>query len=359
MKGKLLTCCALVLFGLFLFWAQSGLDPFLLRLLRLAAVYTLLGLGVNLVNGMTGQFSLGHGGFMLVGAYVVALLTLTSQQKQMIYYLEPLIWPLNAITLPFPLALLIAAIAAGVIGFLVGTPALRVRGDYLALVTLAFSEALVVLTQNLIPITNGALGLKGIPDHASVWWTWGLAIAAVLLVSALKKSSYGRALNAIRQDEIAAEAMGVNLYFHKMLAFVFGAILCGIGGGLLASLNSVIDPSMFGFYFTYQVLIIVIIGGLGSVTGTVISAVLITFLMEALRFMDNPITIGSITIPGVLGIRMVLFSALLLAAILFFSSGLMGRREFSWSWFLSALRKAGARVGLNLPFSPAGLGDER
>jgi len=340
-RGKVLSLLGLVLFGLFLWWATGHWDPFLLRMLRLCGIYIVLGLGVNVVNGLAGQFSLGHGGFMLVGAYTLALLTLTPEKKEMCFYLVPCIAALRTLTLPFVVALVLAAILAAVVGFLVGAPALRVGGDYLALLTLAFSESIVVLAFNIMPITNGALGLKGIVDYASVWWVWGLAILAIFLTRSLAESNYGRALKAIREDEIAAEAMGVNLFYHKTLAFVYGAALCGIGGALLACINSSIEPSMFGFYFTFQILVMVIIGGLGSVTGTVIGAPLVTIMLEALRFIDNPVQLGPIRIPGIIGMRMVLFSTLLLMAILFFREGLVGSREFSWAGLARAVASLG------------------
>lgn len=341
-KTRLLTLASLLCLGFFLWWADTSWDPFMLRMLRLSAIYIVLALGVNVVNGLAGQFSLGHAAFMLIGAYTVALLTLTPEKKEMCYYLEPLIWPLNSITWPFFPSLIIGAILAGFVGFLVGAPALRVGGDYLALVTLAFSELLVVLTSNLLPITNGALGLKGIPDHANIWWTWGVAVLAILLTRSLAGSSYGRALKAIREDEIAAEAMGVSLFSHKTLAFVYGAVLCGIGGALLASLNTTIDPLMFSYYFTFQILVMVIVGGLGSVTGTVIGAPLVAIMLELLRFIDNPVDLGFIEIPGVVGMRMVLFSVFLMVVILFFREGIMGKREFTWNGLLSKL--GGART---------------
>jgi branched-chain amino acid transport system permease protein len=344
-RARLLSLLSLVLLGLFLWWASGHWDPFLMRMLRLCGIYIILGLGVNVVNGLAGQFSLGHGGFMLVGAYTLALLTLTPEKKEMCFYLVPLIAPLRTLTVPFAVALVAAAILAGIVGFLIGAPALRVRGDYLALLTLAFSESIVVLTCNLLPITNGALGLKGIVDFASVWWVWGIAVLAIVLTRSLAGSNYGRALKAIREDEIAAEAMGVNLFFHKTLAFVYGAVLCGVGGALLASVNSAIDPLMFGFYFTFQILVMVIVGGLGSVTGTVIGAPLVTIMLELLRFIDNPVQLGPLRIPGIVGMRMVLFSIFLLMAILFFREGLVGSREFSWEGLASGLGKIPAFFG--------------
>ncbi|MDP4161341.1 MAG: branched-chain amino acid ABC transporter permease, partial [Bacillota bacterium] len=226
--------------------------------------------------------------------------------------------------------LLIGGIFAGLVGYLIGAPALRLRGDYLAIATLGFAEIIRVVFTNTQTITNGALGLKGIPGSSNLWWTFGVAVVTVVFIGSLINSSYGRAFKAIREDEIAAESMGISLFKHKVLAFTIGAFFAGIGGGLLGSLLGTIDPLMFRFFLTFNILLIIILGGMGSITGTIISAFIITIGGEALRFLDESMTIGNFVLPGISGMRMVVFSALLMIVVLFFNRGIMGTNEFTW-----------------------------
>ena len=329
-KKTLLTLIAiLILFGL-VFLADQTLDPYKTRILNLCAIYVVLGLSMNLINGFTGLFSLGHAGFMAVGAYTTAILTMPDVVKSQNFFMAPMMKPLDTMHVPFFLALLIGGILAGVVGYLIGAPALRLRGDYLAIATLGFAEIIRVVFTNMQSVTNGALGLKGIPVSANIWWTFGVALVTVLVIGSLINSSYGRAFKAIREDEIAAESMGINLFKHKVLAFTIGAFFAGIGGGLLGSLLGTIDPLMFRFFLTFNVLLIIILGGMGSITGTIIAAFIITIGGELLRFLDESMTIGNFVIPGISGMRMVVFSALLMIVVLFFNRGIMGTKEFTW-----------------------------
>jgi branched-chain amino acid transport system permease protein len=324
---------------LFLFYANSSFDSYKLRILNLCAIYTILGLSMNLINGFTGLFSLGHAGFMAVGAYTTGLLTMTLASKQQNFFMTPLISPLDKIVLPFFVALLLGGILSAVVGYLIGAPALKLKGDYLAIATLGFGEIIRVIFTNTQSITNGALGLKGIPAATNLYWSFGIAILTIVFMILLIKSSYGRVFKAIREDEIAAEAMGVNLFKHKVLSFAIGAFFAGIGGGLLGNLLGTIDPLMFKFSLTFNILLIIVLGGMGSITGTVISAFVVTISQEVLRFLDESMNFGVFTIKGVPGLRMVVFSALLMIVILFFRKGLMGTNEFSWDRLLNIFKK--------------------
>ncbi|WP_041083904.1 branched-chain amino acid ABC transporter permease [Thermotoga profunda] len=339
------TISLLVLFFLFIHYAQTNFDAYIVRIMNVAAIYVILGVSLNLINGFTGQFSLGHAGFMAIGAYTSALLYMTPELKAMNFFIKPLIWPLNQIQIPFFPALLIGGLLAACAGFLVGAPCMRVKGDYLAIVTYGFSEIIRVLFNNLQSITNGPLGLKGLPTYTNLWWSWGWAVFTIFFIKRLIDSSYGRALKAIRDNEEAAEAMGVNLFRHKTLAFVVGAFFAGIAGGLLGSLVMTIDPNAFNIMLTFQIVLIVLLGGLGSITGTVISGVLIAFLMEWLRIVETPMKIFGITIPGISGMRMLIFSIILMIAVLFFRHGILGDREFSWEGVLSIFKKGHSKEG--------------
>ena len=326
----LLNISIIMLIIIFIIIANRNFDSYVIRILNLCAIYIILGVSLNLINGFTGQFSLGHAGFMAIGAYSSALLYMSPELKEVNFFITPLIWPLSVIQIPFVFSLIIAGLVSAGVGFLVGVPCLRLKGDYLAIVTFGFSEIIRVIFNNLQNVTNGPIGLKGLPIYTNLWWSFGIAILTVLVVKNLINSSYGRALKSIRENETAAEAMGVSLFFHKSLAFAIGAFFAGLGGALLGSFIMTIDPNTFSFLLTFQLIVIVIVGGLGSITGTVISAITITVLMELLRSVEAPMNIFGLHLPGIPGMRMLVFAILLMAVVLFFKKGLMGKKEWSW-----------------------------
>ena len=332
-KNYIYNICALFLLILFLFISNNVFNSYEIRILNLSAIYIILGLSMNLINGFTGLFSLGHAGFMAIGAYTCAILTMSPDMKDMNFFLKPIVPILANIQMSFLPALIISGIVSALFGFLIGAPVLRLKDDYLAIATLGFAEIIRVVFTNIQSITNGALGLKGIPVYTNIWWSWGVAIITILFMIFLIKGSYGKAFKAIREDEIAAENMGIDLFKHKMLSFGIGAFFAGIGGALLGNLLGTIDPNMFRFLLTFNILLIVVLGGMGSITGTCISAILVTVLMEVLRFLDETINLGFIQIEGIQGLRMVVFSAILMIVIIFYQNGLMGNKEFTWNMF--------------------------
>ncbi len=329
-QRRLLNLSGIAVLLVFFSLANAFLDPFPMQIFKLCAINIILALSLNLLNGFTGLFSLGHAGFMSIGAYTVALLTLTADQKAMNFFLKPIEPWLAQVSIPFLPALIIAGLVAAFFGFLIGAPALRLRDDYLAIATLGFSEIIRVVFTNLQSVTNGSLGLKGLPRFTTMWWAWGTAAVTVVVLVSLVNSSYGRAFKAIRDNEIAAEAMGIDVFRVKLLSFVISAFFAGVGGALLAHHLTTIDPKQFMFLKTFDVLLIVVLGGIGSISGSVISAVVVTIMMEALRFLDGPLNLIFFKTEGLPGIRMVVFSLLLMAVILFRQQGLMGRRELSW-----------------------------
>lgn len=315
----------------FVIFADVSFDAFVLRVFNLCAIYIVLAISLNLINGFTGLFSLGHAGFMAVGAYVSALLTMTPDQKEMNFFLAPIVPWLHDVTLPFLPALMIAGLVAALAGVLIGAPILRLRDDYLAIATLGFAEIIRVVITNVQSVTNGALGLKGLPKYATTYWVWGVAAIAVLFMVFLIRSSYGRAIKAVRDDEIAAEAMGINVFGVKLTSFTVSSFMAGVGGALLGHVLTTIDPKMFTFLLTFNILLIVVIGGNGSITGSVIGAIAVTVLMELLRFLDGPMNLIIFKTDGLPGLRMVIFSIMLMAMVIYRQRGLMGNREFSWS----------------------------
>jgi branched-chain amino acid transport system permease protein len=338
MNTKLLNlgCAAL---GLVLLFAADGLfDPFTMQIFKLCAINIILALSLNLINGFTGLFSLGHAGFMAVGAYTCAILTMSPDQKEANFVLQPIVPWLAHVQIPFLPALLIGGFLAGLIGWLLGVVTLRLRDDYLAIATLGFSEIIRVVLTNTQTITNGSLGLKGLPRFTTMWWAWGSAIVITVFLVFLIKSSYGRAFKSIRDNEIAAESMGIDVLGMKVLSFSISSFLAGIGGGLLAHYLTTIDPKQFIFLKTFDILLIVVLGGVGSITGSIVAAIAVTISMEALRFLDGPLNLGFMSTAGIPGLRMVFFSALLMVVVIYRQQGLMGKAEFSWEGL--------ARIGL-------------
>lgn len=331
-RNLLLTGIAIAALLLFTFFAVRGdlVDSYVLRILNLCATYAILGLSMNLVNGFTGLFSLGSAGFMAIGAYVTTILFMSPEAKGTIFYLEPMVPFLQNIQLPFGLSLVVAGLVSAAAAFLIGFPCLRLRGDYLAIATLGFSEIIRVLFTNMQTITNGSVGFKGIPQVVNLWWSFGVLAVVVIFIIRLMRTSYGRALKAIRDDEVAAESMGISLFKHKMLSFVISGFIAGLGGGLIASIVGSINPLQFRFILSYDILLIVVLGGMGSVSGTVVAAFIITAAKEWLRWLDNGFSLGLFQVPAISGLRMVIFSVLLMLVILFYRQGLSGGKEFSW-----------------------------
>lgn len=338
-KEQLLSLGAIIILFILVYFAENRLDNYVLRILNLGAIYTTLGVSLNLIFGFTGQFSLGHAGFMAIGAYTTSLMIMPSIYKEMSFIIEPLIWPLNVMQLPFIVALLLGGVLAAIAAIIIGFPVLRLKGDYLGIATLGFAEIIRVVANNIPQITNGALGIRGIPQYSNLWWTVGFAVFTIFIIKRLIASSYGRALMSIRENEIAAEAIGVNLTYHKVMSFTISAFFAGIGGGLLASLLTTIDPRAFMFVMTFNVLIVVVIGGMGSITGTVIAAFLFNFAIEYLRPIESGFNLGPIAVPEVPGLRMVTFSLALLIIIIYKQNGLMGDIEFTWRWFFDTIKK--------------------
>lgn len=336
----LLNGLAVLGLGGFIWWAQTALDGYQIQILNLIAVNVILALSLNLIYGFTGMFSLGHAGFMAIGAYVCAILIMTPDQKDALFLLDPAYdWVQNA-QAPFFVAVAAGGLVAALAAAIVGAPLLRLGDDYLGIATLGFAEIVRNVANNLPRVTNGALGFKGIPDHADLWWNYGWALFTLYVMVRLMNSNAGNVFKAIRDNEIAAKAMGVNVFAQKLLSFSIGAFFAGVGGALLASLLTTIDPKMFLFTLTFNVLMIVVTGGLGSITGSILSAGVITILLEWLRVVENPVSFGGFELPGIPGMRMVVFSLALILIILFRREGIMGMREFTWKSALGVFRRS-------------------
>ncbi|NLU46792.1 MAG: branched-chain amino acid ABC transporter permease [Syntrophomonadaceae bacterium] len=253
----------------------------------------ILAVSLNLINGFTGQLSLGHAGFMAVGAYASVIMT-------------------NYMELPFIVGIAAACLAAALAGFIIGVPTLRLRGDYLAIATLGFGEIIRVVLQN-IDYVGGPAGIMGISKMTTWPWLFASVVVTLVVIVNLINSSYGRAIISVREDEIAAELMGVNTTKYKVLAFVVGSMFAGLAGALYAHYFYIIKPETFNFLKSFDILVMVVLGGLRSTTGAVIAAIFITVLTAALQ-----------SFPA---IRMILYAVILIMVMIYRPQGLMGNRE--------------------------------
>ena len=286
------------------------ISPYVLQILTLAGINVILAVSLNLINGFTGQFSIGHAGFMAIGAYTSAFLSVNFGERleRVMGFLPE--GPRRGAVLLMVLA--VGAVCAAIAGFLVGVPSLRLRGDYLAIVTLGFGEIIRVFILN-IDAVGGARGFSGIPKYSNFGWVYFFAVATIVVVSRIVNSSFGRTLLAVREDEIAAEAMGVNTTRTKVISFVISSAIAGVAGGLFAHYLMYIHTNSFTFLKSIEIIIMIVLGGMGSITGSVVGAVLYIALTEGLRAFEQ--------------YRMVTFSLLLILIMIFRPQGLMGHRE--------------------------------
>jgi len=366
--------CAVVLLAAVVV-LENTLDPnkniMVFTALKKGAVYALVAVSMNLLNGFTGLFSLGQAGFMLLGAYTYAILTIPTESREAVYYL----YGGSAVNFSLPeffgggpvglvlgvlLALILGGCVAAAVAWLIGLPVLRLKSDYLAIATLGFGEIIRAVFQwdKLGPVTNGANALKNFPTFSSfniqnangetvlrlstftAFLLSGVCVAAIVL---LINSTYGRAFKAIRDDEVAAEAMGINLSKHKRLAFVISSFFAGVGGGMFAMFANQAQAKTFTTAMTYEILLIVVIGGIGSVSGSCIAAFLYVAASEWwLRFLDAETVLkNGFKVPLLRnGFRMVVFSVVIMIVVLFFRKGIMGDKELPD--LFRARRKGGA-----------------
>ena len=315
-RTTLLNIALIVIFGLALTQAEAYMGDYQIYILKLIFINAILALSLNLIYGFTGLFSLGHAGFMAIGAYVGALCTLLPEQKEIMWILDPIIWPFSELHTPF-----------------------WVADDYLGIATLGFAEIIRVVIVNATSITNGSLGIKGIPGEATLLTCYIWTVITLIVLARLIFSNFGNVLRCIRDNEIAAGVMGINVFRYKVLSFCVGAFFAGVGGALLGSHLSTIDPKMFNFLLTFNVLMFVVAGGLGSLTGSLLGATIVTILLEWLRAIEEPMDFGLFEIPGIPGMRMVVFSLILLGIILFRREGIMGTRELTWKTLFSLGRR--------------------
>ena len=374
-QGMWLTIVALVILYAVLFALDNFVKPnkftlMLIPVLRKGAIYSLLCVSMNLLNGFTGLFSLGQAGFILIGAYAYSIFSIPAAAHASVYqYFDG-----GAIQFSIPemlgnaigvnagsffgaiICIIIAGLAAAGFAALIGLPVLRLKSDYLAIATLGFAEILRAFFQwkGLGVITNGSNLLRKYTAFSdmklqigsqvfklSTTFPFLIAMISIIIIVLLINSSYGRAFKAIRDDEVAAEAMGINLFKHKMLSFVISAFFAGVGGALLAMFQTAVQASTFTSVMTYEILLIVVIGGIGSVSGSCIAAFLYIACSEWwLRFLDSgALPFGNIQVSFFRdGFRMVVFSVVIMIIVLFFSKGIMGNKELSFAGLIKKIK---------------------
>ena len=313
------------------YFLSGRINGYYLQVLLFVGINVILATSLNLINGYTGQFSLGHAGFIGVGAYAASVITLAARNTAgdsggfaLPAVLRPLFHAVQILPpwLQFLAALLGGGLAAAVAGLVVGVPSLRLRGDYLAIVTLGFNQIIVVLLQN-IEFVGGPRGLGGITGYNNLFWTFAIMSLTIYGIVSLIDSTYGRGFLTVRDDEIAAEAMGIDTTRYKVVAFILGSFVAGVGGGLYAHTTTYINPGGFDFQLSIQIVVMVILGGMGSTAGVAFAAVLLTVLLEYLRFVS-----GYEFLPGwvreIARNRMIIFSLALIVLMLLRPQGLFG-----------------------------------
>jgi branched-chain amino acid transport system permease protein len=317
----------LVLIGLNKYMSDEGLfgfgvPPYYARIIMLAGINIILAVSLNLINGFTGQFSIGHAGFMAVGAYTSAYLTVYHGQAWE-RSLAGTVGEGLAHVLVFLLAILVGALAAAIAGLIVGIPSLRLRGDYLAIVTLGFAEIIRIVILN-IDVVGGATGFA-VPGYTNFLWVGAFVVITIVTVYNIVHSDTGRALVSIREDELAAEAMGIHTTRYKVLAFVISSAFAGIAGVLFGHYTQFLSTNDFQFIRSFEIIIMIVLGGMGSITGSILGAIVITMLPELLR--------------GFSEWRLVIYSALLILIMLTRPQGVLGHHEFGLNWLKRAQKR--------------------
>lgn len=319
LKPSVLIYAIIIVFSVIAYFVVGNMadDLYYSKVIILMLINIILAVSLNITVGCLGQITIGHAGFMSVGAYTASLISKALMSGNSGYI------PLHY----YFFSIMIGALVAGVVGVLVGIPALRLRGDYLAIITLAFGEIIRVFIE-YFKFTGGGVGLSKIPklsrniNYSVMFW---MTIICVVIMFAIMTSRHGRAVLAIRDDEIAAEASGINITYYKTFAFTLSAIFAGIAGGMYAHQMGIIQAKTFDFNYSINILVMVVLGGMGSFTGAIISAIVLTILPEVLREFND--------------YRMIVYSLVLILIMIFRPSGILGRSEFRISRILSLFRK--------------------
>ncbi len=315
---------------LFVLWmnSYSNVNPYIGRVAIFLGINIILVVSLNLSNGFTGIFSLGHVGFMAIGAYISSVLTLALNTKA--DYLPDLPSWLAHLQLTFLPALLIGGILASAIAFFISFPLMRLSGHYVSVATLGFLVIVHIVLINWEQITRGARTFSGVIQYTTLWWVYIWILITIYVVWRVVRSPYGRALLSVREDPIAAQAVGVNILRSRQLAFVISAFLTSIAGGLYAHFLTSFSPATFYFTLTFNIIIMLVVGGMGSISGSILGATLVTLLSEILRNAEVGVHLGSIIIPPLYGLSQIILAIFFILIVIFRRKGLMGDREIDF-----------------------------
>ncbi len=292
-------------------------DDYILTLACIAGLWVMQSVSLNITNGFSGLFSLGHPAFMMIGGYVAAIMVMPPGRKES--FLSDLPAFLAAMEWTLLPAVLLGGIVAAIAAVLIGAPVLRLKGHYLAVATLAFTIIVQNIISNLDGLTRGALGLNGLPALTTIWWAWGFAVLTIITAWVIKYSALGRMMAAVRDDELAASSSGIPVAAVKLTAFVVGAFFAGMSGGLFAHLVLVITPSSFTISTAFMLVVVIVVGGSGSITGSVLIAIAFTLFTEVIKPVESEL--------GLYGLSQMVIALLLLASLLIKPSGLFGGNE--------------------------------
>ncbi|WP_286847541.1 MULTISPECIES: branched-chain amino acid ABC transporter permease [Aminobacterium] len=315
---------SLILLGILLLLANTFLRGYYLRLVILLAVTCIVALGVNITNGYTNIFSLGFGGTMMVAGYATAILTLPPAYKKAVLHLP--LW-LEQIQVAFPLALLIAGILAVIASVILLLPAFRLEGQYFILASMGINIVMGNLAENLRGITHGDMGLRNIPAFTNIWWAYGILLVVIYATHRLVNSRFGRGLIAISKDQELASVMGVPVVRYKIMSFAIGSFITGIGAALWVHLVLTMNPKAFSLVYVFQLVAMLAIGGIGTISGPLIGTAILTIGTELLAPLQEGFTCMGLSIPPVFGLVNVLMAVLLVIIMIFKPRGLMNGRE--------------------------------
>ncbi len=306
----------LVAGGLLVLVARATVNEYILSIINFVGIYIILAVSLNITNGFTGLFSLGHPGFMAIGGYVTAVLTFPVTRKAM--FLELPRW-LAGLQLPLLPALLAGGLCAALTAFVVGIPVLRLKGHYLAVATMGFLIIVQVLITNWESVTRGPLGLNGLPALTTLWWVYPWVAVTVYAAWKIKFSSFGRSMLAIREDPLAAQCIGIHLFKTRVLSLAIGAFFAGVAGGLWAHLVTAITPASFSLVMAFNIVVMVVVGGTGSISGSFVAAVIFSVITEFFRPLEESFDIY--------GIGEILMAAVLILILIYRPTGIFGSRE--------------------------------
>lgn len=316
-RTRLIFGGGILLGAILLLVMRLTMNDYILSIVNFVGIFMILAVSLNITNGFTGLFSLGHPAFMAIGGYITAILTLPVTRKAM--FLPDLPGWLGGLAMPFLPALIIAGLCAALTALVVGIPVLRLRGHYLAVATLGFLIIVQVLITNMESVTRGPLGLNGLPALTNVWWVYPWAAVTVYAAWKIKFSSYGRTMQAVRENEMAAGCLGVNLFRTRIASLAIGAFFAGVAGGLWAHLITAITPTSFSVIMAFNIVVMVVVGGSGSITGSVTTAVVFTLLTEVFRPLEERL--------DVYGVGEIVMALILILILIFRPAGLFGSRE--------------------------------